>query len=189
MLVNTLHFMFSLKLLPWWPAPPHLASAFQMSFIFRLWYCMPPGAPRLPQSIYWKWFILPTVKISFETTLVVDTCDVIHMTSYIVQPTQYLFGFKRKDFGICTPHIDRIRCFRPFDLMLWFLLWVQEVQGLNKGVDQVLGGIRFIRHCSMDGSDLAHHLECLLNYSHSRNPPCAPARTHGRTQAPREPPN
>jgi hypothetical protein len=29
----------------------------------------------------------------------------------------------------------------------------------------------------------------LLNYSHSRNPPCAPARTHGRTQAPREPPN
>jgi hypothetical protein len=31
---------------------------------------------------------------------------------------------------------------------------------------------------------------CLvLNYSHSRNPPCAPARTHGRTQAPREPPN
>jgi hypothetical protein len=29
----------------------------------------------------------------------------------------------------------------------------------------------------------------LLNYSHSRNPPCAPARMHGRTQAPREPPN
>jgi hypothetical protein len=29
----------------------------------------------------------------------------------------------------------------------------------------------------------------VLNYSHSRNPPCAPARTHGRTQAPREPPN
>jgi hypothetical protein len=29
----------------------------------------------------------------------------------------------------------------------------------------------------------------LLNYSHSHNPPCAPARTHGRTQAPREPPN
>jgi hypothetical protein len=31
---------------------------------------------------------------------------------------------------------------------------------------------------------------CLvLNYSHSRNPPCAPARTHGQIQAPREPPN
>jgi hypothetical protein len=29
----------------------------------------------------------------------------------------------------------------------------------------------------------------VLNYSHSRNPPCAPAWTHGRTQAPREPPN
>jgi hypothetical protein len=29
----------------------------------------------------------------------------------------------------------------------------------------------------------------LLNYSHSRNPPCAPARTHGQIQAPREPPN
>jgi hypothetical protein len=29
----------------------------------------------------------------------------------------------------------------------------------------------------------------LLNYYHSRNPPCAPRRTHGRTQAPREPPN
>jgi hypothetical protein len=29
----------------------------------------------------------------------------------------------------------------------------------------------------------------LLNYSHSRNPPCAPAWTHGQIQAPREPPN
>jgi hypothetical protein len=29
----------------------------------------------------------------------------------------------------------------------------------------------------------------MLNYSHSRNPPCAPARTHGQIQAPREPPN
>jgi hypothetical protein len=28
----------------------------------------------------------------------------------------------------------------------------------------------------------------MLNYSHSRNPPCAPARTHGQIQAPREPP-
>jgi hypothetical protein len=29
----------------------------------------------------------------------------------------------------------------------------------------------------------------VLNYSHSRNPHCAPARTHGQIQAPREPPN
>jgi hypothetical protein len=29
----------------------------------------------------------------------------------------------------------------------------------------------------------------VLNYSHSRNTPCAPARTHGQIQAPREPPN
>jgi hypothetical protein len=29
----------------------------------------------------------------------------------------------------------------------------------------------------------------LINYSHSRNPPCAPTRTHGQIQAPREPPN
>jgi hypothetical protein len=29
----------------------------------------------------------------------------------------------------------------------------------------------------------------LLNYSHSLNPPCAPAWTHGQIQAPREPPN
>jgi hypothetical protein len=29
----------------------------------------------------------------------------------------------------------------------------------------------------------------MLNYSHSRNPPCAPVRTHGQIQAPREPPN
>jgi hypothetical protein len=29
----------------------------------------------------------------------------------------------------------------------------------------------------------------LLNYSYSRNPRCAPARTHGQIQAPREPPN
>jgi hypothetical protein len=33
------------------------------------------------------------------------------------------------------------------------------------------------------------HRVCMLNYSHSRNPPCAPARTHGQIQAPREPPN
>jgi hypothetical protein len=32
-------------------------------------------------------------------------------------------------------------------------------------------------------------MKTLINYSHSRNPPCAPARTHGRIQAPREPPN
>jgi hypothetical protein len=32
-------------------------------------------------------------------------------------------------------------------------------------------------------------LRCLLNYSHSRIPPCAPARTHRQIQAPREPPN
>jgi hypothetical protein len=33
--------------------------------------------------------------------------------------------------------------------------------------------------------------EGVINYSHSRdpNPPCAPARTHGQIQAPREPPN
>jgi hypothetical protein len=30
---------------------------------------------------------------------------------------------------------------------------------------------------------------CVLNYSHSLIPPCAPARTHGQIQAPREPPN
>jgi hypothetical protein len=29
----------------------------------------------------------------------------------------------------------------------------------------------------------------MINYSHSRNPPCAAARTHGQIQAPREPPN
>jgi hypothetical protein len=29
----------------------------------------------------------------------------------------------------------------------------------------------------------------LLNYSHSHNLPCAPARMHGQIQAPREPPN
>jgi hypothetical protein len=30
---------------------------------------------------------------------------------------------------------------------------------------------------------------CVLNYSHSRNPRCAPAWTHGQIQAPGEPPN
>jgi hypothetical protein len=29
----------------------------------------------------------------------------------------------------------------------------------------------------------------MLKYSHSRNPPCAPARMHGQIQAPRDPPN
>jgi hypothetical protein len=33
------------------------------------------------------------------------------------------------------------------------------------------------------------YIKMLLNYSHSRNPRCAPARTHGQIQAPREPPN
>jgi hypothetical protein len=33
------------------------------------------------------------------------------------------------------------------------------------------------------------YVKMLINYSHSRNPPCAPARTHGQIQAPREPPN
>jgi hypothetical protein len=37
--------------------------------------------------------------------------------------------------------------------------------------------------------DTIFKLKLLINYSHSRNPPCAPARTHGRIQAPREPPN
>jgi hypothetical protein len=38
--------------------------------------------------------------------------------------------------------------------------------------------------------DLAtRQLSSLLNNSHSRNPRCAPARTHGKIQAPREPPN
>jgi hypothetical protein len=31
--------------------------------------------------------------------------------------------------------------------------------------------------------------EGVLNYSHSRNPPCAPARMHRQIQAHREPPN
>jgi hypothetical protein len=34
-----------------------------------------------------------------------------------------------------------------------------------------------------------HGYSLVINYSHSRNPPCAPARTHGQIQAPREPPN
>jgi hypothetical protein len=38
-------------------------------------------------------------------------------------------------------------------------------------------------------SDIADLKQLMINYSHSRNPPCAPARTHGRIQAPREPPN
>jgi hypothetical protein len=31
--------------------------------------------------------------------------------------------------------------------------------------------------------------QMMLNYSHSRIPPCAPVRTHGQIQAPRESPN
>jgi hypothetical protein len=36
---------------------------------------------------------------------------------------------------------------------------------------------------------LVQHIIVLLNYSHSRNPRCAPVRTHIQIQAPREPPN
>jgi hypothetical protein len=40
------------------------------------------------------------------------------------------------------------------------------------------------------GNDDEQHTEFkVLNYSHSRNPRCAPARTHGQIQAPKEPPN
>jgi hypothetical protein len=37
--------------------------------------------------------------------------------------------------------------------------------------------------------DAPKHPQHMINYFHSRNPPCAPARTHGQIQAPREPPN
>jgi hypothetical protein len=43
-----------------------------------------------------------------------------------------------------------------------------------------------IRWQNMKNAQMAKQV---LNYSHSRNPPCAPARTHGQIQAPREPPN
>jgi hypothetical protein len=39
------------------------------------------------------------------------------------------------------------------------------------------------------GDEQYHTVLTVINYSHSRNPPCAPARTHGQIQAPREPPN
>jgi hypothetical protein len=46
-----------------------------------------------------------------------------------------------------------------------------------------------IKHKYNDGDRILLQKPDLINYSHSRNPPCAPARTHGRIQAPREPPN
>jgi hypothetical protein len=50
-----------------------------------------------------------------------------------------------------------------------------------------LGDYHTKHHSAQHDKDMRHFI--LLNYSHSRNPTCAPARTHGRTQAPREPPN
>jgi hypothetical protein len=40
-----------------------------------------------------------------------------------------------------------------------------------------------------EGAPIIFDMSAMLNYSHSRNPRCAPARTHGQIQAPREPPN
>jgi hypothetical protein len=48
-------------------------------------------------------------------------------------------------------------------------------------------GIKSPKQNTLNGSIL--NVASVINYSHSRNPPCAPARTHGRIQAPREPPN
>jgi hypothetical protein len=50
----------------------------------------------------------------------------------------------------------------------------------------------FIAHPEVSSVVVDHLIQTrvpMINYSHSRNPPCAPARTHGRIQAPREPPN
>jgi hypothetical protein len=52
-----------------------------------------------------------------------------------------------------------------------------------------------LAHDTIANRIIFYHATCfppvlfMLNYSHSRNPPCAPARTHGKIQAPREPPN
>jgi hypothetical protein len=43
---------------------------------------------------------------------------------------------------------------------------------------------RLVKYLEENSSELR-----VLNYSHSRNPRCAPARTHGQIQAPREPHN
>jgi hypothetical protein len=55
--------------------------------------------------------------------------------------------------------------------------------------DQVLSIVNFSPFFVQLQPNPIESNEDVLNYSHSRNPPCAPARTHGRTQAPREPPN
>jgi hypothetical protein len=48
----------------------------------------------------------------------------------------------------------------------------------------------FKAYTHLHGIDMQiHSIPKLINYSHSRNIPCAPARTHGKIQAPREPPN
>jgi hypothetical protein len=42
---------------------------------------------------------------------------------------------------------------------------------------------------AVESVEAVEAVQVVLNYSHSRIPPCAPARTHGQIQAPREPPN
>jgi hypothetical protein len=87
------------------------------------------------------------------------------------------------------------------------------LEEMREGWFSDLPGISFYaRKINKDGTELSNKdglllcrcfrgtsiLECLyhwfvkasvLNYSHSRNPSCARARTHGQIQAPREPPN
>jgi hypothetical protein len=44
-----------------------------------------------------------------------------------------------------------------------------------------------IDHTDKESKNYTVQVKILLNYSHSRNPPCAPARTHERTDEPKRP--
>jgi hypothetical protein len=48
---------------------------------------------------------------------------------------------------------------------------------------------KYMRGLILHQANILQIIEGVLNYSHSRNPRCAPARMHGQIQATRDPPN
>jgi hypothetical protein len=68
--------------------------------------------------------------------------------------------------------------------------WVTpQAPGRAPATDGTAAQISAARHIWGEDVQTYRTYTSVINYSHSRNPPCAPARTHGQIQAPREPPN
>jgi hypothetical protein len=88
-----------------------------------------------------------------------------------------------KESKTCMVKVKKYDSGTPEEFLKWRLTLNEQVK--NNGYKTNYDNILNLAQAMLAGSSL----EALLNYSHSRNPRCAPARTHGQIQAPREPPN